>query len=126
MTLITINVDDITLTAELNDTVTAGKIAASLPFEGSANTWGDEIYFEIPVTAELENDAREDVEVGDLGYWPVGKAFCIFFGPTPVSDGDRPRAASPVNVFGKVNGEATVLKKIKSGSTVRVEAQRNK
>ena len=88
-------------TAELNDTGTAQAIWGALPIKGHANTWGDEIYFSIPVSADPEN-AQELVEVGDLGYWPPGKGFCIFFGRTPMSEGDKPRPASPVNVFGRV------------------------
>ena len=84
--------------------------------------WGHEIYFEIPLQLELEDDARQDVEVGDLAYWPSGPAFCIFFGPTPVSLGDAPRAYSPVNVFGSVKGDALVFKTIANGSRILIEA----
>ncbi len=107
--------------AELNEGPTARQIWAALPIEGSASTWGDEIYFEIPVVAGQEPDARAGVEVGELGYWPVGHAFCIFFGPTPVSTDDRPRAYSPVNILGRVIGDATVFRAIKSGTAVQVE-----
>ena len=93
----------------------------ALPIEGSANTWGDEIYFEIPVSLESASDARADVEIGELGYWPTGRAFCIFFGPTPVSSGDKPRAASPVNVFGRISGDATRFRSVADGDTVRVD-----
>lgn len=117
---IKIEVEDLSLEAELNETPTAQKILNILPIEGSANVWGEEIYFDIPLTAELEPDAREDVEVGDLGYWPVGPAFCIFFGPTPVSSGDTPRAYSPVNVFGKVVGDAKQFKTVASGAKIRI------
>ena len=107
--------------AELNDGPTARQIWAALPIEGSASTWGDEIYFEIPVVAGQEPDARAGVEVGELGYWPVGHAFCIFFGPTPVSTDDRPRAYSPVNILGRVLGDATVFRAVKSGTAVQIE-----
>ncbi len=77
--------------AHLNDRPTAQLILAALPLEGRANLWGEEIYFDIPVSAPLEPDARAEVEVGELGYWPAGRAFCIFFGPTPVSIDEKPR-----------------------------------
>jgi hypothetical protein len=99
---------------------TAEAIISALPIEGRASTWGDEIYFSIPVEAEPE-DPRETVELGDLGYWPPGNAFCVFFGKTPVSRGDEIRPASPVNVFGKVGGDPKVFKKVKSGDSVKVE-----
>jgi hypothetical protein len=104
--------------AELNDSPTAVKVGEALPVEGSANLWGDEIYFEIPVIAAQEADAREIVEVGTLGYWPVGHAFCIFFGPTPVSTDARPRAYSPCNILGRVLGDATEFREVRNGETV--------
>ncbi len=121
MKTIIISVEGISLSAELNEGATAQKIWEALPIEGSANTWGDEIYFEIPVVSEQEPDARADVEVGELGYWPVGHAFCIFFGPTPASTGDQPRAASPVNILGHVIDDATVLRSVRSGATVQIK-----
>lgn len=117
---ITITVENIALDAELNDTLTAEKILELMPIEGRANVWGDEIYFDVGLRLELESDARAEVEIGELGYWPEGPAFCIFYGPTPVSTDHRPRAYSPVNVFGKIVGDATRLKGIASGATVRV------
>jgi hypothetical protein len=117
---ISIKVDDITLTAQLNDTPTARTIADGLPIEGSANVWGDEIYFEIPIALPLADDAVEEVDVGTLAYWPTGNALCIFFGPTPVSTGEKPRAYSPVNVFGKIIEDATILKKVAGGTRVSV------
>jgi hypothetical protein len=107
--------------AVLNDSATAQKIWAALPIEARANTWGDEIYFNIPVKASLEKDAREVVEVGDLGYWPTGSAFCIFFGPTPVSRGNEVRPASAVNVIGRVSDDPKVFKKVSSRAKVRIE-----
>ena len=107
--------------AVLNDSPTAKKIWEALPIEARANTWGDEIYFAIPVKASLEKDAQELVEVGDLGYWPSGSAFCIFFGPTPVSRGNEVRPASAVNVIGKVAGDARVFKKVSDGTKVKIE-----
>ena len=115
---ITITAGSVTMEAELNDSPTAQMIWESLPITGRANTWGDEVYFEIPVRAEQSPDARADVEVGELGYWPVGRAFCIFFGPTPASSGDQPRAASPVNVVGRVLGDATAFRQVSAGAAV--------
>lgn len=108
--------------AELNDTDTAQAIWEALPIKGRANLWGDEIYFSIPVSIELEA-GQELVNVGDLGYWPPGKSFCIFFGPTPMSEGEQPRPASPVTVFGKVIGEATVFKSVASGTEITIEKE---
>ena len=120
MEKIMIEVEGLAIAAELNNTPTAHEIAQLLPIEGSANVWGEEIYFDIPLQAELEPDAREEVDVGDLGYWPAGPAFCIFFGPTPVSRGDKPRAYSPVNVFGKVIGDAKQFKSVPSGAKIYI------
>ena len=86
---ITITSGDILLEAELNDSPTSQAIWSVLPITGRASVWGDEVYFEIPVEMPQEPGARQDMEVGELGYWPVGRAFCIFFGPTPVSTGGR-------------------------------------
>ena len=110
----------LSIQAELLDTPTARKIWNILPLEGSVTVWGDEIYFDIPLNLAQEPDARAEVEVGDLAYWPAGPAFCIFFGPTPVSTGGQPRAYSPVNVFGKVLGDATQFKGVPSGAAVKV------
>lgn len=99
---------------------TAQAIWEALPFESRANTWGDEIYFSIPVEVEPENP-KEVVELGDLAYWPPGSAFCIFFGLTPASRGCEIRPASPVNVFGRVTGDPKVFKKVSSGERVTLE-----
>ena len=125
MKRIIIIVEDVTLNAELNDSKTAQRIYESLPLESTVNIWGDEIYFDIPVALEQEPDARQDVEIGTLGYWPLGSAFCVFFGPTPASSDDQPRAYSPLNVFGRVIGDAKILKKVSGGSTIRVEKTEN-
>ena len=111
----------VTAQAELNDSKTAQTIAERLPIEGRANTWGDEIYFSIPVKAELEKSAKEVVESGDLGYWPPGTAFCIFFGPTPASRGNEIRPASAVNIVGRVQGDPKVFKQVSSGARVVIE-----
>ena len=105
--------------AELNDTATAQAIWEALPIKGRASLWGDEIYFSIPVSLELEA-GQQLVSIGDLGYWPEGNAFCIFFGPTPVSRGNEIRPASAVTIFGKVVGEATVFKKVTAGTKITV------
>jgi len=95
---------------------------AALPISARASTWGDEIYFSIPVSASEEN-GRATVEMGDLGYWPPGSAFCIFFGPTPASQSPNEiRPASPVNVLGKIEGNAKVFGKVRSGETVTIAA----
>jgi hypothetical protein len=117
---ITIKAGSVSVVADLNDGPTARQVWEALPITGMANTWGDEIYFEIPVAAGEEPDARADVEVGELGYWPVGNAFCIFYGPTPVSSGEQPRAYSPVNILGRIDGDATVFRQVRSGTTVLV------
>ena len=119
---IKITVESLCLEAELRDTPTAKKILEILPIEGRVNVWGEEIYFDIPLKTELETDAKEKVEVGDLGYWPAGPAFCIFFGPTPLSTDDRPRAYSPVNIFGHVLDDAKQFKTVSSGANVRITA----
>ncbi len=107
--------------ATLNDSATARLVWDALPIEAAGEIWGDEVYCGIPVKADLELDAKEVVQLGDLGYWPPGHAFCIFFGPTPSSRGDKIRPYSPVNVIGKVAGDATVFKKVRSGTKVRLE-----
>lgn len=106
--------------AELNDTRTAKLIWEKLPIEARASLWGDEIYFSIPVKDKLDN-GKEVVDIGDLGYWPEGNAFCIFFGPTPVSSGNEIRPASAVNIVGRVMGDAKVFKAVKSREKVVIE-----
>jgi hypothetical protein len=105
--------------AELNGTRTAQEIWEALPIKSRVNLWGDEIYFSIPLSLQLEA-GQEAVSMGDLGYWPDGNAFCIFFGLTPVSQGDEIRPASPVTVFGKVIGDATIFKKVAKGTKITV------
>jgi len=121
MKKILVLVENIELAAELNESRIAEKIWYSLPIEGIVNTWGDEIYFSIDETIELEKDASAIVSSGDLAYWPPGKAFCIFFGPTPASTESEIRAASAVNVFGKITGDIQVLKQVRSGVRIRIE-----
>ena len=119
---IRITVGEVALEAELNDTATAAKIGEALPIRTPFNTWGDEIYFSIPVDAELDGSSQEVVEIGDLGYWPPGNAFCIFFGLTPVSEPDKIMPASAVNVIGKVAGDATLFKQAMRAREVVLEA----
>ena len=116
---IRIKAGSILVTAELNETKTAKAVWQALPITGKANRWGEEIYFSIPVSLEEEN-AREVVSAGDLGYWPPGTAFCIFFGLTPMSRGQEIRPASPVNVFGKIIGDAKVLRRVTSGTEITI------
>ena len=99
---------------------TAERIWTALPIEGKANRWGDEIYFSIPISVEEEH-SRADVEVGAIAYWPPGSALCIFFGRTPASRSEKPRAASPVNVFAKLKGDVTAFRKVRDGDAVTIE-----
>ena len=110
--------------AELNDTRTAQAIWEALPIKARVNLWGKEVYFSIPVSLELEA-GQELVSVGDLGYWPEGNAFCIFFGPTPVSRGEEIRPASAVTVFGRITGDATIFKQVASGAKITIEKEGN-
>ena len=112
--------------AYLYDTPTSKMIWESLPIESSANLWGEEIYFPIPVRTELDHTAKEVVELGDLGYWPPGNAFCIFFGKTPVSGENEIRPASPVNVIGKIVGELEKLKTVPFGAKVQIKRKEYK
>jgi hypothetical protein len=105
---------------ELMENSTADAIWDSLPLEGSANRWGEEIYFDTGLSIELSTDARQVMEIGELAYWPGGTAFCIFFGPTPVSQADEPRAYTDVNPFGRVLGNATVFSKVRDGETIKI------
>ncbi len=118
---IKIKAGNIEAEAVLNDSATAQKIWAALPIEAKANTWGEEIYFSIPVKAPLEKNAQELVDLGDLGYWPEGKGFCIFFGPTPISRGKEIRPASAVNIIGKVIGDPKIFKKVPAGAKIIIE-----
>lgn len=118
---IKIVVGKVELEAWLNETKTATKVFEALPLKSSVNTWGDEIYFTIPVDAQPE-DPRELVDLGDIAYWPPGKAMCIFFGKTPISRGDEIRPASPVNIIGKVEGDYKLLRKVKDGEGITIRA----
>jgi uncharacterized protein len=118
---IKITAGSVSAEAVLNGSQTAEKIWNVLPIEAHGNTWGDEIYFSIPVNDTLAEDAKEVVQLGELAYWPPGTAFCIFFGHTPVSRGDEIRPASAVNVIGSVLGDPKVFKKVRSGEKVVLE-----
>ncbi len=118
---IKISAGQVSATAVLHQTPTADAIWSALPIEARANTWGDEIYFSIPVKADLEKSAQEVVQLGDLGYWPPGTAFCIFFGPTPTSHGDEIRPASAVNIVGKVQGDPKAFKQVASGAKIVIQ-----
>ena len=112
----------VTVEAELNDNPTAKAIAEVLPIKASAQRWGGEIYFTIALKAALEPDGREVLEAGELGFWPTGSAFCMFFGATPASNGDEIRAASAVNILGKMEGDLSGLWDVASGDEVLIEA----
>lgn len=120
MATVTVTIAGHAFPAELNESETSAQILAALPLAASATKWGDEFYFSIPVNLAEAEDARDEVAVGTLAYWPPGNAFCIFFGPTPVSRGAEPRAYSPVNIFGRLIGDLTPLQGIGSGAAIRV------
>jgi hypothetical protein len=116
---ILITVDSHELEAELFDTDLGRRIGDLLPIEGDASSWGDELYFSMPISHDLQS-SQEEMEIGDLAYWPPGNAFCIFYGPTPASTGSAPRIASEGEVFGRITGDATVLRGSRGG---RVEVR---
>jgi len=118
---IRILVNDLEVEAKLNESKTAQLIWEALPIESKTNLWGEEVYFTIPVKAGLEEGAKEVVSSGELGYWPTGRAFCIFFGPTPASRGDEIRAASAVTIIGKVLSDPKVFRKVKEGVKITLE-----
>ncbi len=117
---ITIRAGDVTIDGELNDSPTADLVWEALTIKASASTWGDEIYFSIPVNAEEDDTAQETVDLGAIAYWPPGSALCLFFGPTPMSQGDEIRPASAVNVMGMLEGDPTVLRAVQPGTVVEV------
>jgi hypothetical protein len=99
---------------------TAEAIIKALPIKGKVKRWGNEIYFETPVILQEEN-SQQEVEVGDIAYWPPGRSICIFFGKTPISTTNKPKAYSPVNVFGKIETNLTILKNVKEGELITIE-----
>ena len=124
MKRIRITAGNIILEATLANTACAEELWNILPLATKINTWGDEIYFLIPIHHELDTTAREVVEVGDLGYWPEGPAFCIFYGATPISNDKEIRPASAVNIIGKVIGDPTSLRMVLPGSKITIEQSR--
>ena len=122
MTQIRITSGEVSLTATLNESPTSQLIAEALPIKGRVQTWGDEIYFPIPVSASNDETAAEVVEKGAIAYWPPGNALCLFWGPTPASRGDEIRPASAVNVCGKIEGDPSALANAPSGSEIRIDS----
>jgi len=123
MRKILITINNLSVSAELNDSVSANKIWGALPLSGSANVWGDEIYFEIPVSLKEVSDAQQEVDVGTLAYWPPGSALCVFFGKTPASTSDKPKAYSPVNILGSVDGDSKIFKIVKAGDQIVIDKE---
>ena len=117
---IMIKVDAVAVQAQLNGTSTARALVEILPVKAKVNTWGNEIYFDVPLSMEIE-DGKQVVEMGDVAYWPDGPSLCLFFGRTPASRGNEIRAASPVTVMGRIVGDPKVLKSVRSGSVITVE-----
>jgi hypothetical protein len=118
---IAIRAGDLTLFAQIYENETGNAILDILPIVGQANRWGDEIYFSIPLSLNRDPDARDVVQMGELGYWPDGNALCIFFGKTPMSHGDEIRAASPVNIFGMVTDDPTLFAAVDDGTRIAVD-----
>jgi len=121
MRRVTIRAAGVTATAALEDNSTADAIWEALPITARGNRWGGEIYFAIPVQVPSADDARAVMEAGELAYWPPGSAFCIFWGPTPASRGDEIRAASPVNPFGRIEGDPAAFDGVPDGAEIRLE-----
>ena len=121
MTKLVIKVGPISLVAELLDTPTAKEILEHVPFTSSANTWGDEVYFDTPIVTSKEADARDIVEAGELAFWVEGSCIAIGFGPTPISQGDEIRLAAKTNIWGKSLTDVRLLAKVKDGDPVSVE-----
>ena len=109
------------VTADLRDSPTVKQLLAALPCEASANSWGEEVYFALPIKASLEADARQVVEPGTVCFWVQGSSLAVPFGPTPVSKGDECRLVTRCNVLGRIQGDARQLKKVKQGAAIRIE-----
>jgi hypothetical protein len=119
---IKITAGPIEVLATLNDSPTAQLVADALPLKAEGATWGGEVYFPVPVVAERETGARDVVEPGEVGYWPDGRCLCLFFGPTPMSEGDEVRAASPVNIVGMIEDDYHALESVPYGAAIVVES----
>jgi hypothetical protein len=118
---ITIQVGDVELAAELFDSPTARAIYEVLPIDAAFQTWGDEFYFKVSVDQQLDETATTEVRVGDVGYWPPGRAVAVFFGPTPASTGQEPVPASEVNLVGRIRGDATRLREVSAAGRIRMK-----
>lgn len=118
---IRISAKTVSAQANLNENSAADNLWEALPLQGKANLWGDEIYFEVPLQMGEAGDARTEMEVGELAFWPGGIAFCIFFGPTPVSSDDIPIAYSKVNPLGQIEGDSTIFRRVGHGEIIRIE-----
>jgi hypothetical protein len=117
---IRIEADGVRLYAILAPTPTADAVWEALPLEGPAQVWGEEVYFRTGLRLQAEPEARAAVKAGEIGFWPDGPAIALFFGKTPMSGGDDPVAASPVNVFGRITGDARRLARVRAGARVRL------
>ena len=122
MTQIRITAGSVAIIVEPLDTPTARAILAAAPFQSRARTWGEEVYFDTPVSVDREADARAIVEAGELAFWVEGDAIAIGFGPTPISQGDEIRLAAPTNIWGRTNDDVTALAAVRDGDPVTVEA----
>ncbi|MFD8543524.1 cyclophilin-like fold protein [Streptomyces sp. NPDC059649] len=109
------------LTATLDDTPSAAALMAALPIDATAHTWGEEVYFDTGLSPALEPDARQVVDAGTVAFWPPGNALALPYGPTPISEGDEPRLASPCNVLGRIDGDPRALATVRSGDPIRIE-----
>jgi hypothetical protein len=119
---IKITIEGKEIVASLNESVTSGKFYELLPLTITMQRWGDEYYGDCGLSINTEKDARADMEIGELAIWPSGSALCIFFGPTPASTSDKPRAISPVNPIGRIEGEVAFLKGL--GGSIKAEVQK--
>lgn len=119
---IIIKIGEREFTAELNKSMSARLFYETLPANLSMTRWGDEFYGNCGISVDLEKEARTDMEIGELALWPEGSALCIFFGPTPVSRGDKPEAISPVNPIGRIEGDVSFLKKLPSSIDIEIRS----
>ena len=121
MSIVTITAGGIAIRVKTLDTPTAAAITGACPFGSSANTWGEEVYFSIPVNVPREPDAKAVVQAGELAYWPDGEAIAIGFGATPISQGEEIRLASPCNIWGRALDDVRALSVVKPGANITVE-----